>query len=121
MPLVINMFNIILAQGLDNPVLGDGLQGIEPGEFLARIVRFFIDFSLFVGIIVFLFMLLYGGTQWVASTGDKAKLTEAKGRIVNAIIGIMLLLLFFVILQFIELAADVNLTTLDISSFTVDQ
>jgi hypothetical protein len=32
--------------------------------------------------------LVYGGIMWILSSGDKAKLEEAKGRITNAIIGL---------------------------------
>ena len=48
-----------------------------------------------IATIVLIFMLLWGAFDWITSGGDKEKIQEARGRITNAIIGIVLFSLAF--------------------------
>lgn len=49
--------------------------------------------------IVLIFMLLWGAFEWLTSGGDKEKLSSAQKKIINAIIGIVLLAIVFAIIQ----------------------
>ena len=49
--------------------------------------------------IVFLFMMLWGAFDWLTSGGDKEKLENAKKRLINATIGIMLFAIAFAVMQ----------------------
>lgn len=110
------MLSILYAQGLNNPIVGGSGTG---QSFFAGLVRFMVGFFYFVGIIVFLFMLLSGGIQWISSSGDKGKVAAAQKRIVNALIGIGLMLSFYFLVSLIESAADISILQLDISRFSV--
>lgn len=72
---------------------GTGAEGIS--KFLNQaIILIYI-----VAGVIFVFMLLMGGLQWIMSGGDKEAINKARGRIVHAIIGIVLLSLVWLILK----------------------
>ncbi len=52
-----------------------------------------------IAAILVVFMLLWGGLEWILSGGDKEKVGEARKRIVNALIGLAILAVAFAILQ----------------------
>lgn len=52
-----------------------------------------------VGIIMVLFMLIWGGVEWIMSGGDKEAVGKARGKIVNALIGLAILAVAFAIAQ----------------------
>lgn len=51
--------------------------------------------------IIFVFMIIWGAVEWIMSGGNKESYTNAKNRIVHAIIGIVLLAISFAILSLI--------------------
>lgn len=50
-----------------------------------------------VATILVLFMLIFGALEWIMSGGEKEKVASARGRITNALIGLAILGLAFVI------------------------
>lgn len=72
--------------------LGKGSVGI--GNVLSNIITLIYIIS---GI-VFLFMVVIGAFQWIISGGDKDKVAGARARITQAVIGIVLLALAFLII-----------------------
>lgn len=52
-----------------------------------------------VAAILVVFMLLWGGLEWILSGGDKEKVEGARKRIVNALIGLAILAVAFAILK----------------------
>lgn len=52
-----------------------------------------------IAIIAVVVMLVWGAVEWIVSGGDKESLANAKKRIVNAIIGIILLSVVFAIVN----------------------
>jgi hypothetical protein len=63
------------------------------------IVKFVINGLIIVGIVLSLVFLLYGGIRWVMSGGDKAKVDSARGTIVAAIVGLIIVILAYVIIN----------------------
>lgn len=62
-----------------------GIGGLP--EIIGWLLRlFFVAAGLMV-----VYQLLYGGFEWIQSTGDKEKVEKARKRIVNAIIGLVIL------------------------------
>ncbi|MBI3109588.1 hypothetical protein HYZ06_00965 [Candidatus Daviesbacteria bacterium] len=49
--------------------------------------------------VVLIFMLLWGGWDWMTSEGDKEKLDSARKKIINAVVGILLLAITFAVIQ----------------------
>ncbi len=49
--------------------------------------------------VTLIFMLLWGGWDWITSEGDKEKVSSAQKKILNAIIGIILFAAAFAVIQ----------------------
>ena len=56
---------------------------------------------LIVSAIVALVLFILGGIEWIASDGDKQKIAHARSRIIYAILGLLLILLSFFIVNFV--------------------
>ena len=67
-----------------------------------------------IGATIFFFMLLIGAIQWISSGGDKAATEAAKGRITNAIVGLVILLSLFAITQLLEAFFGIDILQLDL-------
>ncbi|MDD2822583.1 MAG: hypothetical protein PHQ59_00745 [Candidatus Daviesbacteria bacterium] len=52
-----------------------------------------------VAIVLFVFMIVFGALQWIISGGEKEKIAAAQGRITNAVIGLVILGLAWVIVS----------------------
>jgi len=52
-----------------------------------------------VAIVVLIFMILWGAFDWITSEGEKEKIEAARGKIIHAIIGILLFAAAFAIIQ----------------------
>jgi len=87
---------------INNPALNEGLQGFESGsDFLVDLLPRVIGLAFVVGVIVFLFIILIGGIQWISSGGDKAGIEAARGKILNAVVGLIVLFAALAILSFL--------------------
>ncbi len=56
---------------------------------------------LIAGVVLALTYLIWGGIQWVTSTGDKQKLTNARNKIMYAIIGLIVMSLSIAIINLV--------------------
>ena len=68
---------------------------------VAKIPQFLITLLFVVGIVVALAFLIYGGIKWILSGGDKAGVDAARKHIVAAIVGLVIVVTSFVILNFV--------------------
>lgn len=66
-----------------------------------NIISFVIGLLVVIGVLAALLYLIYGAIKWIISGGDKTKVTEAREHIVASIIGIVVLVLSLVVLNFI--------------------
>lgn len=73
--------------------LGVGSTGIS--KFLNNLITLIYTISF----VVFVFMLLWGGFQWLSSGGEKEAIGEARQRIIHALIGIVILAVAFAIFE----------------------
>src|SRR3989344_4236751 len=64
-------------------------------DFLNIFIPNAIGLLFVVGIVGFMFMMLWGAVQWIFSGGDKGAIEGARGRITNALVGLILLLSTF--------------------------
>ncbi|OGG15694.1 hypothetical protein A3D77_01550 [Candidatus Gottesmanbacteria bacterium RIFCSPHIGHO2_02_FULL_39_11] len=75
------------------------------GKFFSALV----GIILFLGAIWTLFQLLRGGLEWITSGGDKGKVMEARERILQSIIGLIILVaswsIYLVLLKFLGLTS----------------
>jgi hypothetical protein len=73
------------------------LQGSSTGDVLRNIIIG----VLVISAVIALFFLIYGGIKWILSGGDKAKVGEARGTIVAALVGLIITFLAYFILNIV--------------------
>jgi len=66
------------------------------------VVSNLITFAIGSGAALFLILFMWGSLEWLMSAGDKMHLEKARGRIVSAVIGLILLACVFAILQIVK-------------------
>lgn len=69
------------------------------GPFGTNILVFGVGALMVAAILIALFMLIWGGINWITSGGDKTKLQSARNTVIFAIIGLILTLLAFTIIN----------------------
>ena len=94
----------VILDSLD--VIGDylGFSDVGLQTIVARLIRLFLSF---IGIILVL-IIIYAGLMWMTSGGDDEKVAKAKKTIINAIIGLIIILLSNTIVRFIVGAVGVG-------------
>ncbi len=107
----------LLAQGITNPIVGNSGEG-KGLPFFSIFVPRLITLGLIVGSLIFFFVLLIGAIQWMTSGGDKAAVEAARGKITNAIIGVVLLFAIFVILSLVGDFFNISLTQFTLPKLT---
>lgn len=65
-----------------------------------------------LGVVAAIIMLVYAGIMWATSGGDKQKIETAHSTITYSIVGLIVILLSFFIVQFIGSLIGVNLIRL---------
>lgn len=88
--------------------------GIPSGGLptVSKVVGNLLTLLLIVVVILSLIFLILGGIQWINSGGDKSKLAAARSRLTYAIIGLIVALASFFIINFLGFLFKVNLLNL---------
>lgn len=84
---------------------GIGTSNATLPEIIGRIINILLGF---IGIVLLL-IVLYAGFEWMTAGGDSKKVESAKGRIGNAVVGLIILVAAFAISNFV-LGSLVNVT-----------
>lgn len=87
----------------------------NPGEDFARVLKNTITILFAVGAMAFTIMIVWGAVSWILSGGDKEQIAGARKRITQAIIGLVLLSLSFVVM--VVLGQILNINFLQTGSF----
>ena len=77
-----------------------GLPAGEGGSLMDSIIRIVQLFLSFVGLIMVL-IIMYSGLLWMLSMGNEERTAQAKKTFINAIIGLVIIMLSFVIVNFV--------------------
>lgn len=107
---------------ITNPVLPAptvGPSGNAGVTFLQNAIPAVIVLGLVVGVIIFFFTLIMGAIQWISSGGDKQGVEAARGKVTNAIIGLVILFAVFAIIKLVEYFFGISILTLDIGSLVI--
>lgn len=102
-------------QGITNPALGESVRNLSGTEFFNKLLPNLIGLSFIVGAIIFVAIIIVGAIQWIISGGDKAGIESAKGKITNAVIGLVILLSLFAIIYVLENFFGIKLIELRIN------
>lgn len=86
---------------INNPLLPARLSNLSGISFLEKFLVLGIRLGFFIGAVIFFFMLIIGAIRWITSGGDKAGLEGAKNQITHALIGLVILLSFFAIINLV--------------------
>jgi hypothetical protein len=104
--------------GITNPGIGN-LNNNSGIGFFQQLIPSLIGLAFIVGAIVFFFMLILGAIQWITSGGDKNAVESARGRIGQALIGIIILFSVFAIVKVVENIFGINILMLDITPLII--
>jgi len=99
--------------GIYNPALENFGKG-EGADILAQLIANFLKITFSLAGLVLLAMLLWGGIQWLTAGGDKEKLSKAQGRIASALIGFIIFMSLFAIINYLLPALGIELNILKI-------
>jgi hypothetical protein len=87
-----------------DPIKAPGPAGLNTGtvpETITRAFSFALNFVFVVAGFILAVQLIWGGLDWVTSGGEEQKLAAAQAKIINAVIGIIIMLAALVIWVFI--------------------
>lgn len=88
-------------EGIYNPAISKIFGTGEGADIIARLIANFLKIAFSVAGLVLLAMLLVGGIQWMTAGGDKEKMAKAQGRITAALVGFVIFMSVFAIINFI--------------------
>lgn len=97
-----------------NPLLPNEPMPLNPVEVIEKIIVNLVNLAYIAGVVIFFFMLITGGLQWISSGGDKVAVANARSRISHAVIGLIVLMGVFAIVYFAEAIFEVDLLRIDI-------
>ena len=87
--------------------------GSDPVQGLGKFIGFSIQMFILLAGMFLLLYLLWGAFDWIASGGEKEKISKAQSKITNAVIGIVLV---FVVLTVFNLVAGNILGIVELNS-----
>ena len=83
---------------------------------IGGIVSGMIKLILIIAFLVFFFFLVYGGIRWIASGGDKAQTETARNQITSALIGLVIVVSAWAIVELINRFFGINIFELNLPS-----
>ena len=99
-----NFLQSVQLQGITNRVI-DPSEGtydsVAQGPLASLIARLWLTAVILGSLAVILFLIL-GAIDWISSDGDPEKLKKARNKIVDAIVGLGILVASFAIVKFLE-------------------
>ncbi len=79
-------------------------------DFLSNLITL----ALTIGLILVFVMLIWGAFDWIMSGGDKDSVGKARGRIINALIGLAVMAVAFALAKLGSQIAGLDITSLKI-------
>jgi len=106
---------------ITNPALSETLQNLlnEPFGFFTTFIPLFINLAFIIGALIFFAMIIIGAIQWISSGGEKEGLAQARQKISNAIIGLIVLFTVFAIMSLIEVFFGIDLLLIDLTPLII--
>lgn len=100
------LFPLIVFGALDletsYPQLPGTRQTIRADSSLGEVIKYFLGWAIILGALIAFGSLIYGGMLFLTSTGNPARLKDAKTRIFNSFFGLLVLLSSYLILTIIN-------------------
>lgn len=106
-------------KGITNPITGSLGNDVEKAKTGELFTNYFVDIwntMISIGGLIVLIMFLWGALEWITAGGDSGKIEKARSRILQSLIGLIILVSSFVILGFIsQLFFGASFSLLDLS------
>ena len=112
--------DLLAQEAITNPVLNSTVGGASGVDFFNLFLPKFVGLALVLGIVIFLFIMLLGAIQWIASGGDKAGVEGARGKITNAVVGIVILLATFAVVKVVEDFFGINILSINVGPLIIN-
>lgn len=90
--------------------------GIDPNTDTGVVISNAVSLVFVIGIIAVLFMLITGGYSWITSGGDKEAVGKARQRIIQSLIGLLILAVSFLLAKIAGQIVGIDLLKLKIPS-----
>lgn len=90
-----------------------GAQGVASIQCIVPLISNVIRAVVSLGAVGLFIMLLVGGFNFLFSAGDQKKLEAARGTVTQAIVGIIIMSIAFLIIQTISIFTGVDVTQLE--------
>lgn len=102
---------------ITNPILegdtGSDAAGAASGSLLFRLISGLLAFIMMVGAILVLVNLIQAAIEWIGSGNDTGKIEAARGRLTNALIGLIILsasyAVWLMVKQFLGISLSIEL------------
>jgi hypothetical protein len=95
---------------IGNPALAPNFQTMTNGyDYLNTILPTIITIAFIIGAVIFIFIFIAGAFGWVTAGGDKGKLEDARRKITHAIVGLVIMLLVWFMIQMVNLILGINI------------
>ena len=104
---------------INNPLHSSTLQGLTGAEYTQAIFRVFVNLCFAAGAIVFLFMFLTGSIAWITAGDDRGKYENAKNRVSKAVLGLVVLLFAYTIINFVGCILGFSLLSFSLGELNV--
>ncbi len=106
----------------EQPTIGlnikdDAQFGVLTNLSASSVISGLVKFLLVIAAILFFFMLVIGGIQWIVSGGDKAGSENARKKITSALVGLAIVFAAWAIVSLIKSVFGVDILNLTIPSF----
>lgn len=107
--------SVVLAQGITNPAVGPVGSGDGVAVF-GQIISVVVSFMLAMGILMSLLYFILSTYHWINAGGDKGKLIQARDGVIQAVLGLVVLLSIFTIASLLGNLFGINLLQFAIPS-----
>jgi len=107
---------VVFAQSPTIAIRPTGVWGNLGNLTIGSVVSGAITLVLIGAALVFFFMLVIGGIQWMTAGGDKEKAAGARGQLTSALIGLTIVFTAWAIIQLINTLFGIDIFNLTIPS-----
>lgn len=87
-------------------------------DSVANVVSVFVTTATIIAGLVFFVMLIIGGLRWLISGGDKAGLEAARNQIVNAAIGLIIVVGAIAVTVIVQTALGISILNVDFNKIS---
>ncbi len=95
------LFSPLAASAATVDILPADLQPVS-NTSIPGVITWVIQLIIIAGFVLAFVFLIIGGIRWILAGGDKTKVEGARGQVIGALVGLVIIILAFVIVMFIQ-------------------